>query len=64
MVLAGQKTLVWEKEEDASSSDLTPSLHPYRHHRHHRHQRQRNYHKFFTITIGKWGRILMASNCF
>ena len=26
--LVGQKTLVWEKEEDASSSDLTPSSLP------------------------------------
>ena len=49
--LVGQKTLVWEKEEDASSSNYTPSLQPYRHHRHHRHHRQRNHHQFFTITF-------------
>ena len=63
--LVGQKTLVWEKEEDASSSDLTPSLHPFRHHRHH-HQlrRQRNHHQFFTFTFSKYGGLLMVFDCF
>ena len=63
--LVGQKALVWEKEGDASSSDLTPSLHPYRHHRHHhQHRRQRNHHQFFTFTFRKCGGLLMAFNCF